>query len=273
MKILLLGGAGMLGHALQETFTDSDLTVWDRPELDITNREQVKEKIAALKPEVIINAAAYTNVDQAEKDKDAAFAVNATGVQNVAQAAQDNNATLVHYSTDYIFPGDKVEGYTEDDKPGPPVNIYGESKLAGEQAIQKIGPKFYLIRTAWLYGAYGKNFVDTILELGRTRENLNVVNDQYGSPTNTKDLARATKELLEKYEPGIYHAVNEGATTWFNLAVQIFQLKGLKVNVDPVTTDKFPRPAKRPKYSILMNTRGPRLRNWQAALDEYLANH
>jgi dTDP-4-dehydrorhamnose reductase len=287
MKVLLLGAKGMLGGAIRKVLVRSEVTAWDREELDITNESQVREKIVAEKPEMIINCAAWTDVDGAEDPakREACFAVNEVAVRYIAQAAKDMDAPVVHYSTDYVFPGDSKTGYGEDDPPGPAVNVYGESKLAGERALKESGARFYLIRTAWLYGpAFAKasagkpHFVDAMLRLGQEvqegkRDNLKVVDDQHGSPTFTKDVAMATREILEngeKYPPGIYHAVNFGQTTWYVYAKKIFELARMQVEVQGVTSDEFPRPAKRPKYSILRNTRGPKLRHWEDALKEYL---
>lgn len=282
MRVLVLGAKGMLGGMLQHVFKDWQVAAWDREELDITNEAQVREKIVAQKPEIIINAAAWTDVDGAEEEskRESCFAVNEDAVRYIAQAAKDMDALVVHYSTDYVFPGDAKTGYAEDDPPGPAVNVYGESKLAGERALKESGAKFYLLRTGWLYGPGGKNFVDTMIRLGGEvqegkRDHLEIVNDQHGSPTFTKDVALATKEILEnrdKYPPGIYHAVNFGETTWYGFAKKIFEIAGMNVEVEATTSDKFVRPAKRPKYSILKNTRGPKLRHWQDALADYLHN-
>ncbi len=261
----------MLGGALREVFTDSEVTASDRKELDITDIAMVREKISALKPDVIINAAAYTDVDKAEVERELAFAVNAAGVKNLAEVAKEVGATLVHYSTDYVFPGDREAGYNEGDELGPAVNVYGESKLAGEVALRDSGCRFYLIRTAWLYGVGGKNFVTTMLKLGKERSELGVVNDQHGSPTYTVDVARYTKELLEKgFLLGVYHATNSGVTTWYEFAREIFAVAGLAVVVKPVPSSEYRRPAKRPPWSGLLNTKGPKMRRWQEALREYL---
>lgn len=271
MKVLLIGANGMLGHDLAEVFADTDLTTLDQPELDITDPEAVADQIQQLTPEIILNAAAYTAVDDAEENQDLAFQVNADGVRNVAQAAKDTNATLVHYSTDYVFPGTNDTGYAEDDPAGPAVNVYGESKLAGEQALAEVGPRFFLLRTAWLYGHHGKNFVETMLKLAETHDTLTVVNDQHGSPTYTRDLARATRAILEGgYQPAIYHTVNAGTATWYDFAKKIFELADKKIEVQPVPSSDYPRPAKRPAWSILKNTRGPQLPAWEDALADYL---
>jgi dTDP-4-dehydrorhamnose reductase len=278
MKILITGAKGMLGTMLASVFADMNPTLWDVAELDITDLHAVREKLQVEKPEVIINAAAYTEVDKAEGERDLAFAVNATGPGNLATVAKEialpagrQGATLVHYSTDYVFPGTKAEGYAEDDAAGPAVNVYGESKLAGEEAVKNSGCNFYLLRTAWLYGPNGKNFVDTMLKLADTKPEISVVNDQHGSPTFTKDLAGATKYLLENTKPfGIYHAVNAGQATWYDLACEVFKLKGKNVKVNPIPASQFPTSAKRPEYSILKNTKGLPMRDWKEALADYL---
>lgn len=290
MNILILGARGMLGTALREEFKDLDPTCWDREELDIIDADAVQQKIAAEHPTIIINAAAYTDVDGAEKQRELAFAVNEHGVRNLATTARHIGATLVHYSTDYVFPGTLPSreasagaarffdsagnflGYPEDWPPGPPVNAYGESKLAGERVLQEIAPTFYLIRSAWLYGPNGDNFVDTMLHLAQEKDQLSVVDDQHGSPTYTKDLAFATRRLIEEqFATGVYHLVNAGSTTWYEFARKIFELAGLTVHVKPLTSQEFPRPAARPRYSMLNNMRGPALRSWEEALGEYLS--
>lgn len=275
MKILIIGAQGMLGTALREVFPEA--TAWGLDDIDITQREATREKICSLgasdseDPLVIINAAAYTNVDGAQEEQQLAFQVNEVGVRNIAEAAKVIDATVVHYSTDYVFPGDNEDGYSEDAVPGPAVNVYGESKLAGEHELSKSGVRYFLIRTSWLYGPNGKNFIDTMLRLAALRDNLNVVNDQHGSPTYTRDLAQATVDLLRgEYQPGTYHLVNSGQTTWYDFAQQIFSLAGKQINVTPITTEHYPLPARRPRWSVLRNTKGPTLRPWQDAVAEYL---
>lgn len=271
MKVLLLGAKGMLGQALQRELADQEITAWDREELDITDAEAVKKRVGEVMPEVIVNAAAHTNVDEAEQQRELALAVNAEGVRNVARAAKDTGATVVQYSTDYVFPGTNERGYGEDDIPGPAVNVYGASKLAGEQALQGSGARYFLIRTAWLYGAGGKNFVDTMLKLGHEQSEIRVVNDQHGSPTWTRDLAQATRRLVTGgYDQGVYHLVNSGRATWYEVAQETFRIAHLSVKVVPVTSGQFPRPAKRPAYSVLKSTKGPKLRPWPEALRDYI---
>ena len=272
MKVIIIGAKGMLGSMLATIFEDHKPLLWDKDDIDITNIEQVREKFQQEQPTVVINAAAYTDVDGAETNRDVAFLVNETGVRNLATVAQELDAKLVHYSTDYVFPGTSQEGYKENDPPGPAVNVYGESKLAGERALVEVKPFFYLIRTAWLYGPNGKNFVETMLSLAATKKELQVVHDQHGCPTFTKDVAQFTRHLIdESYSSGIYHAVNGGMTTWFDFAKEIFMISGLHIDVQPTTSNAFIRPAKRPAYSILLNTQGPAMRSWQEALKEYIS--
>lgn len=273
MNIVIVGAKGMLGSMLGEVFREYKPLLVDRDEIDITNEQSVRQVLRDANATLVINAAAYTNVDAAEVDhKEDAFAVNETGVKNLALVARELSATLVHFSTDYVFPGTNPDGYSESDSPGPAVNIYGNSKLAGERALKESGCNFYLIRTAWLYGPNGKNFVDTMIALGQKEKTLNVVHDQYGCPTFTKDLAEYAKTLIEEAYPfGIYHGTNSNSASWFELAQKIFEYtQNLAVVVKPVPSTDFPRPAKRPAYSILKNTKGPAMRPWQDALAEYV---
>jgi dTDP-4-dehydrorhamnose reductase len=261
----------MLGQQLMNVFAGPGTVGWDRDEIDITDEASARRKISTLGPKVIINAAAYTDVDGAEAEREAAFAVNERGVRAVAEAARAVRARLVHFSTDYVFPGDNESGYGEDVVPGPAVNVYGDSKLAGERALAEIAPEYFLLRTAWLYGPGGKNFVDTMLKLGQERKELEVIDDQHGSPTFARDLALATREVVAgDFKPGVYHMVNAGVTTWYGFAQEIFHQAGLKLAVKPIDSRQFPLPARRPQYGILFNTRGPVLRPWQDALAEYI---
>lgn len=272
MSFVIVGAKGMLGSMLGQVFADKQPMLLDRDEIDITNEESVRTILREAKATVVINAAAYTNVDAAETDSEAAFLVNETGVKNLAVVCHELSATLVHFSTDYVFPGTKQDGYLEADSPGPAINIYGQSKLAGERALKESGCNFYLVRTAWLYGPNGKNFVDTMLGLAQKQDHLQVVSDQRGCPTYAKDLAEYVKVLLDSsYSFGIYHGVNTGNASWFEFAQKIFEYTpGLAVVVKPVSSSEFPRPAKRPVFSILQNTKGPAMRSWQEALAEYV---
>ncbi len=271
MKLLILGARGMLGTDLMEVFSDFGPIGWDRQEIDVTSPVAVRSKLLDLKPQIIINATGYTNVDGAESNEPAAFAVNADAVTLIAQAATDCHATLVHYSTDYVFDGEKQEGYSEYDEPAVPLSVYGQSKLAGERALQEWCPTAYCVRTSWLFGHAGKNFVQTMIALAERGEPITVVDDQWGKPTSAHDVAVATRELVtDAPEWGTYHLVNEGVTTWYQFARQIFKLKGLTASLEPITTAQVRRPAPRPRYSGLINTKRPALRPWAAALSEYL---
>ena len=282
-KLLILGSHGMLGNALIETFSydrNYEIVAWDKQELDITDKQEVIRAIKALKPEIVINAAAYTDVDGAQTNQELAMKVNGHTVGYLAKAFCNIDAIFIHYSTDYVFDGKNSKGYEENDQPNHPLNVYGESKLLGEQLLLKQaqnGLKYYLIRTSWLFGENGKNFVATMIDLANKHNELKVVNDQYGKPTYTKDLALQTKFILENKLPwGIYHATNESTLTWYDFAKTIFDVKKtLDPNFTipkliPVTSDEFPRPAKRPQFSILLNTKLPKGQNIQKALKNYL---
>lgn len=250
----------MLGSDLVAVFkNDYEVTGWNHGDLDITNRDAVLEKVRGF--DIVINAAGYTAVDQAEEERDAAFRLNSEAVSYLSEACRD--VILVHFSTDYIF--DSGQEHEEDETPGESQSVYAASKLEGEK---KLGEKHYLIRTSWLYGRNGKNFVDTMLELGNE---VRVVNDQISKPTYTLDLARAVRQLLEdKPDFGTYHLVNEGAMSWYDFAKKIFELSGRNVKVTPVASEEFPRPARRPNFSALKNTKRPKLRPVEEALKEYL---
>lgn len=265
----------MLGQELAKVFADNEFFLWDKEELDITDVEMAAAKLAKLKPDLIINSAAYNNVDDCETNFELANKINSDGPQNLARIAKDLGATLVHYSTDYVFPGTNPEGYLENDQPEP-RSKYAESKLGGE-AVLNLHDKVYLVRTSRLFGRPAtsegakKSFVDVMLKLGREKESLDLVHEEYSNPTYVVDLAQRTKEILVgDYEPGIYHVVNEGACTWYEFANEIFKQAGINVKINPVGSDKFPRPAKRPAYSSLINTKLPKMRTWQEALSEYL---
>lgn len=280
MKILIIGAKGMLGTDLGKALSSHELILWDRTEIDITQEEQVKEKALTLKPNLIINAAAYTAVDKCEEPDQFEMAkkVNGEALKYLAQTCKKLDIPLVHYSTDYIFNGNKKDGYVEDFNEVEPLNKYGESKALGEKNIQDNTDKYYIIRIQWLYGKNGPNFVDTMLKLFNEKNELKIINDQHGCPTYTKDVAQATKEIIESKNPfGIYHVCNEGITTWYDYALEIFKIArswtpnepGNK-NIQPVPTEEFPTPAKRPRYSPLVNTKLTPLRPWQEALKDYL---
>lgn len=267
----------MLGHELAAAFADQNPILWDSADLDITDEKQVAEKLAELKPTLILNAAAYTDVDCAEKNQDLANAVNGYGVGYLAKAAKELGAILVHYSTDYVFDGQSESGYKEDDLPNP-LGVYGASKLLGEEQVQQNGEMFYIIRSAWLFGEYGgKNFVKRILTKAQNQRKLKVVNDHFGKPTYAKDLAVRTRAIIDGQKPcGIYHVTNEtpaAGISWYDLAKKAIELKGLKTKVVPCSSFEFPQPAPRPKYGMLINTKLEPMRSWEEALEEYLASN
>ena len=278
MKILVTGSNGMLAKAVKQRFKDEELILTDVDELDITNFKQVSKFVSNCKPDVIINCAAYTAVDKAEEELSMALRINSKGPENLAIAAEENNVILVHISTDYVFGGDLpvYKGpYLEDDNKRPET-VYGITKLEGERSIEEIMEKFYIFRTAWLYGD-GKNFVRTMLKLGNEKDEVSVVSDQHGSPTYTVDLADIIYQALEKKIPyGIYHATNLGYTTWYDFTKEIFNQAGICCKVNPVTSEEFKTTAKRPKNSMISKDKilkaGIEIPDWQDALTRYLEN-
>ena len=272
MKVLVIGAQGMLGQAIMNVFSVHDVVGIDRPNINITRPADIRRALDLYKPHLIINCAAFTAVDDCETKEPEADLVNGTAVGYLARAAEVEKIPIVHISTDYVFSGDKQSGYTEDAAAEIPVNAYGRTKLHGEQQLLRFTKRFYLVRTSWLYGPGGKNFVQTMLDLAKTKSELKVVNDQHGKPTYTVDLANFILELVDSKAPyGIYHGVNEQGTNWYVFASEIFRQAGLQVKVSPCASDEFPRPAKRPSWSILLNTKRPPLRPWPEALRDYLS--
>lgn len=276
MKVVVTGAAGQLGKdvLLELERKNHQANGLDRQQLDITSEEDVMAYISEIKPDVILHCAAYTNVDAAEENEDAAYAVNAAGTEYLAKAASQNGAKMLYVSTDYVFDGSANEPY-EVDEPTKPLGAYGRTKLAGEQLLQKHLNEFFIVRTAWVFGIHGNNFVKTMLRLGKERGEVGVVHDQVGSPTYTVDLAQFMVELMETDKYGVYHATNSGICSWYEFAVEIFKQADLNVKVNPLTSDQFPRPAARPKYSVLSKNRIEQeglkpLRNWKQALGAYL---
>jgi dTDP-4-dehydrorhamnose reductase len=270
MKILITGAEGMLGKDLKEVLTENEIEVilTDKYNMDITDLNSINEVIEANKPDYVIHCAAYTNVDAAESDKYNAYLINATGSEYIARSTAKFNIPLVYISTDYVFDGEKGEPYNISDKTNP-ISVYGESKLAGEMLVQKYNPNHYIARTSWLYGKHGKNFVDTMISLAEKNTELKVVADQFGCPTWTVALSNAIVDLIfYKKRFGIYHTCGTGITNWYGFAKKIFELKNIDINVIPVTTDEFPRTAKRPKYSAMNNDNI--LEPWEKSLEAYL---
>lgn len=270
--ILVVGANGMLGRDLMELLGDRARGV-DIDEIDITSIESVFKVVAEFRPQVVINCAAYTDVDGCEVNIERAMEVNGEGVGYLAMACRESGALLVQISTDYVFDGGKGSPYQEDDAPHP-LSVYGESKLAGEMNAA-FAPEHLIVRSQWLYGLHGKNFVETMLRLGAEKDHLTVVDDQIGSPTWTIDLARAIIALLDKGCRGIYHAANHDFCSWNGFAKAIFEEAGLKVSVAPMTTEELNRPARRPLYSTLdcgklVADSGFEPQHWRQALRKYL---
>lgn len=268
MKVLVTGANGMLGQDLCPILEDEgfDVIETDLYNLDITNLEQVQTILKSNTPDFVVHCAAYTNVDKAEEEKDIAFKINVTGTENIAKICKDLGITLIYISTDYVFNGKKSGKYLTDDNTCP-INVYGETKLQGEKAVQKC-EKYYIARTSWLYGHHGKNFVETMIAL-KDKSELKVVNDQTGCPTWTVELANGIVSLIEEKKPyGIYHICGSGETSWYGFAKKIFELCNIKTNLQPCTTEEFPRLAKRPENSIMENNNI--CRNWEIALKEYI---
>lgn len=277
MKILILGHKGMLGSDLfLRLFAYHDVTGKDIEDIDIASRGACEDAIAGTEPDIVINTAAYTNVDGCESDHDTCFSVNAEGVKNIALACRKKRIKIVHFSTDYVFDGTRKTPYQEDDKCAP-LNVYGKSKLAGEQYLTQFSDNFLLIRSAWLYGKIGKNFVKTIIEKAKTEKVLKIVDDQIGSPTFTWDLSAAVQLLIERQHTGIYHITNRGNCSWYEFAVKIVKSACIPdVTVKPIKSNELDRPAKRPHYSVLTcrkfsETTGKVMRYWQVALDDYIS--
>lgn len=281
--ILIIGSNGQLGREMQRQLTNKgwDYVAYDYPDIDIVKYDSVEVLTKAFKPSVIVNCAAYTNVDKAETDSDNAYKINALGPKNLAEICTEENIELVHISTDYVFSGVPFmkqglpRPYVEDDECSP-CTAYGRTKLEGEKFVQSADAKWYILRTAWLYGE-GNNFVRTMLRLSESQNEVGVVYDQIGSPTSTVDLANAICGLIGTGAYGLYHATCEGQCSWFDFAEKIFELKGRDIKVTSLTSEEFPRPAKRPKWSVLENKALKSIgrnvfRHWEDALKEYLLN-
>ena len=278
MKILITGANGLLGNELVSVLkNDHSLILFSHSQLDISDSESVNKQIDSSLPDIIINSAAYTQVDACETNYDLAYKSNAIGPKNLANKCKQLGIPFIHISTDYVFEGNEKNNkpMKEDDKLGPKT-VYGKTKLEGENLVKQNCDKYFILRTAWLYGE-GKNFVKTMLNLSKKNKELKVVNDQIGSPTYAKDLAKAIKEIIDKKSDkyGIYHVTNKGEVSWYEFAKKIFEIKKIEIKINPVTSDEFPRPAPRPHYSVLNNQKwidagfNP-LRNYEEALKEYL---
>jgi dTDP-4-dehydrorhamnose reductase len=287
-RILILGSAGQLGRELQRSFSGlGDVTAADRSSVDLARPDQIRALLKRVRPDVVLNAGAYTAVDRAESERELAYAINAKAPRILAEEAAKINALLVHYSTDYVFDGAKPEPWTETDPPNP-LNAYGASKLAGERAIQEVGGKHLIFRTSWVYGPRGQNFLLTMLRLGRERSRLSIVDDQVGAPTTSKALASATHAIVTgilagqfgsaQGWAGLYHMTCTGQTSWFGFAHAIFARAASPLGIKtpelvPIGMEDYPTPAKRPRNSVLSNAKlqerfGIQLPSWESALDE-----
>lgn len=274
MKIVVTGAKGQLGKEVTRQGGKHELILTDYDTLDITDGKAVLHFMQEVKPEAVIHCAAYTNVDGAENDVDGAFRVNVIGSQNMAAGCLETGAKMIYISTDYVFDGQSQTPYREFDQTNP-QSVYGMTKWQGEQLVKEILGRHYILRTAWLYGD-GNNFVRTMLKLAETNGTLRVVQDQVGTPTSTVDLTKAIFRLLDSEAYGTYHGTCQGSASWYEFACEIFRQAGKQVEVIPVTTEEFPRPAKRPAFSLLDNymlrmTVGDPMRSWQEALQEYLS--
>lgn len=274
MKLMVTGAGGMLGQALVPCLEARDHQVIDLPKekLDVTHYNQVLEAISTEKPDLVVHCAAYTKVDQAESEPGLAYLINGYGTENIAVACANHNIGMLYVSSDYVFDGEQNTPYTTWDRTRP-LSVYGKSKLAGEKAVQRHLTRFYIVRTSWLYGPNGRNFVDTIHSMAQERDTLRVVSDQIGTPTCTLSLSETIADLIVTKRWGIYHACDDGVTSWYEFAKEI--VSGLPVQVIPIETKDMPRPATRPKYSVLdktttVNTIGRELQPWKESLRAYL---
>jgi dTDP-4-dehydrorhamnose reductase len=278
MKILVTGCNGQLGKEINKIYNDNthiEIINTDVAELDITSIDATLNLVKNVKPNIIINCAAHTEVNACETDFDNAFKINALGPRNLSIAATEINAKMLHISTDYVFDGQAGKPYIEIDKPNP-QGVYGLTKLAGEEFVKQFADKFFIIRTAWLYGD-GKNFVKTMLKLSETNDKVRVVSDQFGTPTSTYELAKMIEYLLPTNNYGTFHGTCEGSCNWAEFAEEIFRLAGKKTKVEHITTSEYPTPAARPPYSVLDNymlrmTSNYQLADWKEGLSRYILN-
>lgn len=290
MKILISGANGQLGNELinilkngkselgniSSTYVGSNVIAADVDNFDITNQGIIEEFLSSHRPDMVINCAAMTNVDGCETNEETAMRVNALGPRNLAIACNKEGIKLVHISTDYVFDGAAKVPYREWDLCNP-LSIYGKSKYMGEELVKQFCEKYFIIRTAWMYGCVGKNFVKTMLKLGREKSEIKVVNDQFGNPTNANDLAYHILKIAETENYGTYHCTGAGEVSWYTFAKKIMEYANLSCKVIPCTTEEFPTPAKRPAFSALDNlmlksTVGDEMRPWDEALEMYIKN-
>lgn len=270
MKVLVTGAKGMLGQDVCSCLKSAGHLIikTDIHNLDITNFNQTEYVIRYYRPDILVHCAAYTNVDKAEIENEKAFFINVKGTENLAKITTERDIPIIYISTDYVFDGEGCRPYKTTDHKNP-LSIYGKTKSEGEDVIEKFCKKYYILRTSWLYGHKGENFVETIINLLQTKPEIKVVNDQTGCPTWTMDLAQVIKKVVEgELKYGIYHTCGNGQATWYNFACKISEVMNFKTPIHPCSTEEFSRPAKRPKYSVMDNQ--GLCRNWEDALIEYL---
>ena len=276
MKILVTGVKGQLGYDVVKALESRGYQPVgvDREEMDLMNNNMIQNFIMNLKPEAIIHCAAYTAVDQAEEEVEICYQINAEAVKVIAECAKTLDIPMIYISTDYVFDGTKASEYVETDIPNP-INVYGASKLKGEQYVQQLLEKFYIVRISWVFGINGNNFIKTMQRLGNEHDELNIIHDQVGSPTYTADLASLLVDMIETNRYGIYHATNEGYCSWYEFAAEIFKQSQLDVTLHPITTDQYKTKAKRPLNSKMSKQKLSdygfhRLPTWQEALKNYI---
>ena len=276
MKVLVTGVKGQLGYDVVKDLEKrghQPIGV-DRDEMDLMDNEAIRTFIMNLKPEAIIHCAAYTAVDKAEEEAETCYQINAESVKVISECAKELDVKLIYISTDYVFDGTKEGEYVETDLPNP-INVYGASKLKGEQYVQTLLEKYYIVRISWVFGVNGNNFIKTMRRLGSERDELNIINDQVGSPTYTADLAPLLVDMMETDKYGIYHATNEETCSWYEFANEIFKQSRIEVKTNPITTDQYPTAAKRPMNSRMSKAKLKAngfnlLPTWQEALAHYL---
>lgn len=276
MKILVTGINGQLGHDVVKELNkrNHEPIGVGKEQMDLTDSTKIKRYIEEVKPEAIIHCAAYTAVDSAEDNEELCRIVNSYAVRDIAECAKELDIPMIYISTDYVFDGTKDGEYTEDDVPNP-INVYGKTKFEGEEYVRKILDKYYIVRISWVFGENGNNFIDTMLRLAKERKILNVIHDQVGSPTYTKDLSRILVDMITSDKYGVYHVTNEGICSWYEFAEEIFKLANIDIELNPITTDKYPTKAKRPMNSKmsknkLYNSKFKELRNWKEAVNDYI---
>ena len=276
MRVLVTGADGQLGYDVVNKLKklDIDHIGVEKKDFDLTNKKETIDFIFGYEPDVIVHCAAYTDVDQAELERELCYKVNVEGTKYVAEVAKKSNAKILYISTDYVFDGQGKEPFEVTDKPNP-INYYGETKYQGEQEVQNLLDKYFIVRTSWVFGEHGNNFVKTMLKLGKERDELSVVADQYGSPTYTGDLADLIVEMIKTVKYGIYHATNEGFCSWYNFAESIFEKSGIDMKVNPISSDDYPTKAKRPLNSRLSKENSDksgidRMPHWEDAITRFI---